>query len=46
MSLAIRSDGKLNPGNKKKRCNFVIKNNFKKEFVNKQLNELKVKLGI
>ena len=31
---------------KKKRCNFVIKNNFKKEFVNKQLNELKVKLGI
>ena len=31
---------------KKKKCNFVIKNNFKKEFVNKQLNELKVKLGI
>ena len=31
---------------KKKRCNFVIRNNFKKEFVIKQLNELKVKLGI
>jgi len=31
---------------KKKRCNFVIRNNFKKEFVNKQINELKVKLGI
>ena len=31
---------------KKRRCNFVIRNNFKKEFVIKQLNELKVKLGI
>ena len=30
----------------KRRCNFVIRNNFKKEFVIKQLNELKVKLGI
>ena len=31
---------------KKRRCNFVIRNNFKKEFVIKQINELKVKLGI
>ena len=42
----IMAKNQLSSAYKKKRCNFVIRNNFKKEFVNKQLNELKVKLGI
>jgi len=42
----IMAKNQLPSAYKKKRCNFVIRNNFKKEFVNKQINELKVKLGI
>ena len=42
----IMAKNQLPSAYKKKRCKFVIRNNFKKEFVNKQLYELKVKLGI
>ncbi len=42
----IMNEYQLSSTFKKKSCKYIIKNNFKKRFVNKQLNKLKIKLGI